>query len=147
MPGENQPMNGVFPVTGWALDDEVVTKIEIVVDGLVVGGANPASTGRTSMHRFPSHPGAEYAGFVRMLNTTELINGVHTVAVRVTDNEGAVRVIGRRFVQTFNTAYNLPPFGGIDWPIPNHIMYAVGCDDPGGWSTPTLRGTSGRRSW
>ncbi len=136
MPGEDQPMNGVFPLTGWALDDEVVTKIEIVVDGLIVGGANSGIHRPDIMHRFPSHPGAEYAGFIRMLNTTELVNGMHTVAVRLTDNEGAVRVVGRRFVQTFNTAYNLPPFGGIDWPIPNHIMYAVGCDEPGDWSAP-----------
>ncbi|MEN8163584.1 MAG: hypothetical protein ABFS37_05600, partial [Acidobacteriota bacterium] len=46
------------------------------------------------------------------------------------------KVIGRRFVQTFNTAYNLPPFGGIDWPLPNHIMYGDGCDDPTNVSTP-----------
>ena len=66
-----------------------------------------------------------------MLNTTVLQNGVHSVAIRLTDDEGASRIIGRRFVQTFNTGYNLPPFGGIDWPISNHILYAKGCGLPG----------------
>jgi hypothetical protein len=87
-------------------------------------------------HRFPDHPDAPYAGFVRMLNTTVFTNGVHSVSIRITDDDGTSRVIGRRFVQTFNTGYNLPPFGNIDEPIPNHIMYAKGCSDPGGWSTP-----------
>jgi hypothetical protein len=136
MPGEDQPMNGVFPVTGWALDDGSVEDVEILVDGLVVGSA-VTGIHRPDVHnRFPWHPDAEYAGFVRMLNTTEMTNGVHVIAVRLRDNEGATRMIGRRFVQTFNVGYNLPPFGGIDWPIANHYMYAIGCDDPGGWSSP-----------
>jgi hypothetical protein len=62
-----------------------------------------------------------------MLNTTVLNNGIHVMAVRVVDNEGASRVIGRRFVQTFNTGSNLPPFGEIDWPVDNHVMSADGC--------------------
>lgn len=135
-PGENQPMNGVFPISGWALDDGNVTAIEVVVDGYTVGHAVSGIHRPDIANRFPSHPGSEYAGFIRMLNTTELTNGVHTVAVRLFDDQGASRVIGRRFVQTLNTGYNLPPFGGIDWPIPNHIMFAKGCNDPANWSTP-----------
>ncbi len=136
MPGENQPMNGVFPMIGWALDDSEIVKIELMVDGLIVGPVNHGIHRPDIAYRFPSHPGAEDAGFIRMFNTTDLTNGVHTVAIRLTDNEGMVKVIGRRFVQTFNTAYNLPPFGGIDWPLPNHIMYGDGCDDPADVSTP-----------
>ncbi len=135
-PGENQPMNGIFPMTGWALDDSEVAKIEVLVDGLIVGPVNTRTHRPDIAHRFPAHPGAEDAGFIRMLNTTEMTNGVHTVAIRLTDNEGMVRVIGRRFVQTFNAGYNLPPIGGIDWPLPNHIMFGDGCNDPADVSTP-----------
>jgi hypothetical protein len=74
-----------------------------------------------------------------MLNTTVFTNGIHSVSIRITDDDGSSRVIGRRFVQTFNTGYNLPPFGAIDEPIPNHIMFAKGCADPGGYSTPPSR--------
>lgn len=136
MPGSYQPMNGVFPITGWALDDSHIVDVEVMVDGLVVGRAVTGVHRPDIDHRFPWHPDAEYAGWVRMLNTTELTNGVHVLSVRLRDNEGATRVIGRRFVQTFNVGYNLPPFGGIDWPIRNHYMYAPGCQTPGGWSTP-----------
>jgi hypothetical protein len=133
LPGPSQPMNGVFPVTGWVLDDDSIDNVmvEILVDGLVVGNANTGIDRPDIKHRFPSHPDAAYAGFVRMLNTTDFANGVHSVSVRVSDADGGSRIVGRRFVQTFNTGYNLPPFGGIDWPISNHIMYAKGCDfDP-----------------
>ena len=138
LPGSNQPMNGVFPITGWALDDESIDYVEIMVDGLAMGNAVTGIHRPDVAHRFPSDPDAEDAGFVRMLNTTDLNNGIHVIAVRVVDNEGASRVIGRRFVQTFNTGGNLPPFGGIDWPIADHVMYADGCElvdgEPPPWS-------------
>lgn len=135
LPGENQPMNGVYPVTGWALDDGSIAKIEVLIDGVSDAVYGTAGVHRPDIsYRFPTHPGAEYAGFIRMFNTSTLTNGVHSIAIRLTDNQGAVRVIGQRFVQTFNTAYNLPPFGGIDWPEPDHIMYSDACWIPGGYS-------------
>jgi hypothetical protein len=136
LPGENQPMNGVFPVTGWALDDSEIQFIEVVVDGVSVGNAVTGIHRPDIFHRFPSNPDAEYSGFVKMLNTTQWANGIHVLAIRLVDDDNVSRVIGTRYVQTMNVAYNLPPFGAIDWPIPNHIMYAKGCFDPGGWSIP-----------
>ncbi len=127
LPGTNQPMNGVFPVTGWVIDDETVEYVEVLVDGQAVGNAVLGVHRPDIAHLFPTDPDAEYAGFIRMLNTTVLNNGIHILAVRAVDNEGSSRIIGRRFVQTFNTGSNLPPFGGIDWPIANHVMYGDGC--------------------
>ena len=97
LPGFNQPMNGVFPVTGWALDDGEIEDVEMMVDGLAWAtryGVHRPDIG----NRFPSHPDAAYAGFVRMLNTTVFNNGVHIISVRVIDAEGGSRVVGRRFV-------------------------------------------------
>ncbi len=136
LPGKDQPMSGVFPVTGWALDDSEVTFVEVMVDGVSVGNAATGMHRPDIMHQYPSHPAAKYAGWVKMLNTTHWANGIHVLAVRLVDDDGISRVIGTRYVQTFNVAYNLPPFGAIDWPISNHIMYAKGCSDPGGWSSP-----------
>ncbi|MEE4272813.1 MAG: hypothetical protein V2I67_14155 [Thermoanaerobaculales bacterium] len=136
LPGESQPMSGVFPVTGWALDDSAVQFVEILVDGLSVGNAV------TGIHRpdigqmYPSHPDAANAGFVKMLNTTHWANGIHVLSVRLVDDSGSSRVIGTRYVQTSNVSYNLPPFGAIDWPISDHVMYAKGCQDPAGFSYP-----------
>jgi hypothetical protein len=135
-PFENQPMSNVFPVTGWVLDEGTIEDIEIMVDGLVVGHAVTGIHRPDIGNRFPSHPGANYAGFIRMLNTSEIINGIHILSVRVRDNEGATRVIGRRYVQVSNTGYNLPPFGGLDWPISNHIMLSQACSVEAGVSLP-----------
>ncbi len=149
LPGTNQPMNGVFPVTGWVIDDETVDYVEVLVDGLAVGNAVLGVHRPDIAHLFPTDPDAEYAGFIRMLNTTVLNNGIHILAVRAVDNEGSSRVIGRRFVQTFNTGSNLPPFGAIDWPIANHVMFADGCrtgrrrpSRPGPAMSTTTRTTS-----
>jgi hypothetical protein len=136
LPGTNQPMNGVFPVTGWVIDDETVDYVEVLVDGLAVGNAVLGVHRPDIAHLFPTDPDAEYAGFIRMLNTTSLNNGIHILAVRAVDNEGSSRVIGRRFVQTFNTGSNLPPFGAIDWPIANHVMFADGCEPVDGVLPP-----------
>ncbi len=136
LPGFNQPMNGVFPVTGWALDDGSIAYVEVMVDGLAMGNAVTGVRRPDIANRFPGNPDAEFAGFTRMLNTTVLNNGIHVLAVRVVDNEGASRVVGRRFVQVFNTGGNLPPFGKIDWPIADHVMFADGCQDVGGVIPP-----------
>ena len=137
LPGPAQPMDSVFPVTGWALDDGEVTKVEILVDGQVVGGAELGIPRPDVQNRFPSNPDAASSGFVRMLNTTKFTNGVHTLAVRLWDDEGASRVIGQRFVQVFNNGRNLAPFGRIEWPIENHYI-GVYCDTLGEypWSAP-----------
>jgi len=136
LPGEDQPMSGVFPVTGWALDDSGIRFVEILVDGLSVGNAVTGVHRPDIAHIYPSHPDAGNAGFVRMLNTTHWANGIHVLSVRLVDDDNVSRVIGTRYVQTFNVSYNLPPFGAIDWPISNHTMYAKGCTDPAGWSHP-----------
>ncbi|MCK5376058.1 MAG: hypothetical protein KAJ97_03185 [Acidobacteria bacterium] len=140
LPGTNQPMNGVFPITGWALDDSEVVFVEILVDGLAMGNAVTGRHRPDILHRFPSNLDAEYSGFVRMLNTTVLPNGIHVIAVRVMDDEGASRVIGRRFVQTFNTGSNLPPFGEINWPIADATMQTTGCNPTGTGGDPPWSG-------
>jgi len=135
-PGANQPMNRVFPVTGWALDDSSVAKIEVLIDGEIRGEANSGVSRPDISSRFPSNSNAGEAGFYFNLNTAKLVNGVHTLAIRLTDDEGAVRVIGHRFVHVFNSDSNLAPFGEVEWPPANHIMYADVCNTPGGWSSP-----------
>jgi len=138
LPGPAQPMDSVFPVTGWALDDGMVTSVEILIDGEVAGNAELGMPRPDVHNRYPDAPNSATAGFVRMFNTSTLTNGVHTLAVRIWDDQGASRVIGRRFVQVFNNGRNLAPFGRIEWPISDHYMYITGCTNPGGWSGSDL---------
>jgi hypothetical protein len=134
LPRPNQPMSGVFPISGWALDDVAVEDVDIEIDGAAWGETVMGIHRPDIYNRFPDVPGSEYAGWIYNINTTALTNGVHTLTVRLRDGDGATRVIGHRLVQVFNVGYNLAPFGEIEWPLPDHYMFAVGCYTPGGWS-------------
>ncbi len=133
-PGEGQAMNGVFPIMGWALDDGSVVQVEVTVDGQAYGDAVQGIHRPDVGNRFPTVTGSDYAGFLYNINTSKLSNGVHTIGVRLWDDEGASRLVGQRRVQVFNNWANLAPFGKIEWPLPDHIAYAVGCSQSGQWS-------------
>lgn len=135
-PGESQPMNGVFPIMGWALDDDGIEMVEIDVDGLTYSSAIYGIHRPDIHNRFPTIDEAEYSGFLYNLNTSKLTNGVHTLSVRLWDTKGMSRVIGRRQVSVFNNWANLVPFGEIDYPPPDHVMFGVGCSNPTGPSAP-----------
>ncbi len=131
---------------GWAIDDGVcpagsaqakcgVDHIDILVDGQIVAGAvccnvpgqpgsgssaGSATFGSTRpdvQAAFPDVPDSLYSGWAANIDTTQFINGLHTITARVTDGQGVSRVIGSRTVQTDNASLNLHPFGAIDSPL------------------------------
>jgi hypothetical protein len=129
---------GSFPVTGWALDDVDVDHVDFLVDGRIVAGAvgrgEPSSaiygTTRPDVQAaFPDVPNSLYSGFTANIDTTQLINGIHVLSVRATDNEGASRDLGSRTVQVINNGQNLAPFGAIDFPLDKASLF---CSQIGG---------------
>ncbi|HEX4438707.1 MAG TPA: hypothetical protein VH854_01465 [Thermoanaerobaculia bacterium] len=129
---------GSFPVTGWALDDVEVDHVDFLVDGLIMAGAvgrgEPSSaiygTTRPDVQAaFPDVPNSLYSGFTANIDTTQLINGLHVLSVRVTDNEGASRDIGERTIQVNSIGQNLAPFGAIDFPLDKASLF---CSSIGG---------------
>jgi len=133
-PERNGTMNGVYPIQGWALDDGSVTRVQVVVDGGAYGEAVMGVHRPDVANRFPGVSSAEYAGFIYNINTARLTNGVHVIGIRLWDDQGASRLIGQRRVQVFNNDRNLAPFGRIEYPMPNHTIFATGCWQGGGWS-------------
>lgn len=130
--------NGSFPVSGWAVDDHEVARVDILVDGRIVAGAVGSGEPSTAIYgttrpdvaaAFPDVPLALYSGFSANINTTQFINGLHVVSVRATDNEGASRDLGSRTVQIINNGSNLPPFGQIDFPLDKASLF---CSTIGG---------------
>ena len=129
---------GSFPVTGWALDDVEVDHVDFLVDGQIMAGAvgrgDPSSaiygTTRPDVQAaFPDVPNSLYSGFQANIDTTQLINGLHVLSVRVTDNEGASRDIGERTIQVNSIGQNLAPFGAIDFPLDKASLF---CSSIGG---------------
>jgi hypothetical protein len=126
--------NGSFPVSGWALDDQDVDHIDFLMDGQIVAGSVGRGLPSTAIYgttrpdvaaAFPDVFNSLYTGFQANIDTTKLINGVHQLAVRVTDNQGASRVIGTRTVQVINNGANLPPFGQIDFPLDKSSLFCT----------------------
>ena len=122
--------SGSFPVTGWAVDDQDVDHIDFLVDGQVVAGAvgrglpgtaNFGSPRPDVYAAFPDFPGPApkslFSGFIANIDTTRFLNGLHTITVRATDNQGLSALIGTRTVQIENNGGNLAPFGRIDFPL------------------------------
>ncbi len=122
-------VSGAIPVTGWALDDIQVTKVEIwrdpvlsagevdslyyIGDGLFVEGARPdIETG------YPDYPFNYTAGWGYMLLTNFLPNqgnGTYKLYAIATDKDGHVVTLGTKTI-TCDNAHAVKPFGTIDTP-------------------------------
>jgi hypothetical protein len=133
-PSAVEGTDGPFPVSGWAIDDEDVDHIDFLMDGGIVAGAVGRGLPSTAIYgttrpdvaaAFPDVPNSLYSGFQANIDTSTLINGVHLLSVRVTDNRGASRVIGTRTIQVINNGANLAPFGQIDFPLDKSSLFCT----------------------
>ncbi|MGH9440675.1 MAG: hypothetical protein ACRD16_00205 [Thermoanaerobaculia bacterium] len=153
-PATTEGFDSSHPVSGWAIDDGVcpagsaearcgVDHIDILVDGQIVAGAvccnvpgtpSSGSSAGTALYgstrpdvqaTFPDVPDSLYSGWIANIDTTQLINGLHTISARVTDGQGVSRVIGSRIVQTDNASLNLHPFGQVDYPLDESTIPSV----------------------
>src|SRR5215216_1006760 len=73
--------SGLMALTGWALDDNGVLALDVLVDGGVAGRANYGRARAGVSARFPGFPDSGLPGFGFLLDTTHYLNGLHTVAV------------------------------------------------------------------
>jgi len=136
--GSTDYVSGVYPVTGWVLDDHAVRKtvaadgsiradIEVMVDGKVVGQAIYPLPRPDVANAHPDVPGAMNSGFLMNLDTASFTNGTHTIAVRAWDDQSANSILGSATVSINNTYATLGPIGKIDWPMANGYLYSTGC--------------------
>ncbi len=140
---------GSFPVAGWAIDDVDVARVDFLVDGGIVAGAVGRGEPSTAYYgstrpdvaaAFPDVPLALYSGFIANIDTSQFINGIHVISVRVTDVDGASREIGTRRVQIVNAGQNLVPFGRIDFPLDKASLFCT--TSAGGCPSPCTPGTT-----
>lgn len=107
---------GTIPLHGWALDDNGVAAVDILVDGLVVGRALYGRTRPGVTSQFPGFPDSAAPGFAFQLDSTRFLNGLHTVAARVVSDTGEIRNLSSLTLQFTNLTHNLVPFGAIEFP-------------------------------
>jgi hypothetical protein len=123
--GGNNAGDGVIPLQGWALDDDGVLYVDILVDGAVAGRANLGRSRPRVALEFPGYPDSAHAGFAFQLDTTHYLNGLHTVTARVKSKSGEVVTLNSRTFEFLNTTHNLAPFGAIDFPNVNAELFGT----------------------
>lgn len=118
---------GVLPLHGWALDDDGVAAVDVVVDGLVAGRADYGRSRPGVANSYPGYPDSAAAGFAFELDTTHYLNGLHTVTARVRSDTGEVVNLAPRVLEFTNLTHNLVPFGIIDFPNEDAELHGT-CD-------------------
>jgi len=119
--------SGLVSVTGWALDDDGVRAVDILVDGVPAGRALYGANRPGVTRQFPSYPDADAAGFAMQIDSTRYLNGSHTVDAMVTSETGERRFLNSVRVEFLNTTHLLAPFGEIEFPRPSAELYGT-CD-------------------
>jgi len=119
--------SGSFPVSGWALDTDGIAKVEVLIDNGVVQNAMYGDPRPDVANTIADWPDALYSAFIANVDTTRIEDGVHALDVRATDRNGLSRLIGRRTVQIFNEGALLKPFGYIDEPKRDAVLYGTRC--------------------
>ncbi len=126
---------GVLPMTGWALDDDGIARVDYFVDGVFEGLADYGQNNPVVDALYPGYPDGAQNGFGFFLDTTHFSNALHTVTARVTSNTGEQVELNPFVLQVNNTTWNLVPFGAITYPNASAELFGT-CDlfDP----TPRL---------
>ena len=131
---------GLLPITGWALDDDGVERVEFYVDGLIAGLADFGRNRPDVELVFPGYPDGALVGFGFFLDSTLYANDLHQISARVTSNSGEVSWLNTITIQINNNTSNQEPFGAITFPNPSSELYGTcDLDDP----TPRLSVVSG----
>jgi Bacterial Ig domain len=89
-PAAGSKLSGATPVSGWAVDDVKVSRVEILIDGAVDGTAHYGDPRPDVAAAIPFSP--VDVGFSYSLDTTKYKNGPHTLSVRVTDTSDNLAV-------------------------------------------------------
>ncbi|HEX8252266.1 MAG TPA: hypothetical protein VF846_03880 [Thermoanaerobaculia bacterium] len=124
-------VSGAFPVLGWAADLDGIQRIEVLMDDAILQGAMHGDPRPDVGATFPDFPGAMFSGYVANIDSTRMENGVHTLQVRAVDRLGVSTLIGRRTVQVINNDNFLRPFGFVDEPQRDAVLYGTGCGADG----------------
>lgn len=119
--------SGSFPVQGWATDTDGVAAVDVYVDGGILQAAVYGDARPDVFNTYPDFPASLYSAFIANIDSTRLTDGVHLLEVKATDRNGLSRLIGSRQIQVFNEEANLKPFGYIDEPKRDAVLYGTLC--------------------
>jgi hypothetical protein len=85
-PTAGQTLTGKVPISGWVFDDNAVSRIEVQVDGNVVGTASHGQPRPDVASVFPNS--SPNTGYFFTLDTSRYSNGPHVIGVNAVDAAG-----------------------------------------------------------
>jgi len=97
-PRKDVTISGSYPISGWFLDPAGVAAIKVLIDGEVKGEAVYGESRPDISLKFPDYKNSN-AGFRYELDTSQLTEGVHTVAIMVTGQDRAEHQLEERTFQ------------------------------------------------
>jgi beta-N-acetylglucosaminidase len=125
-PTASSTVRGITNVRGWFLDGSGVDKVEVLVDGNVIGQAEYGLPRPDVLNAYPEYENAN-AEYQFALDTKKLTNGYHSLTVQATGKSGKITVLRTISINV----QNLPAIGWMDSPVANS----------------TISGTTSIRGW
>jgi Bacterial Ig domain len=129
---------GSFPVNGWAIDTDGIRAIEVLIDGGIIQSGLYGDQRPDVAASYPDLATGMFSGWVANVDTTRIQNGVHLLEVRAVDNQGMSTMLGRRQVQVINNDLFLKPFGYVDEPQRDAVLFGE-CTDQQVIVSPPVR--------
>jgi hypothetical protein len=103
-PGQGETVSGTITSFGWALTPGTAvvpldgSTIAVYADGVPIGSPTAYGLARADIDSlFPGYTNTGHAVGYRVIDTTALANGLHTLAWVVTDSQGRADGIGSRY--------------------------------------------------
>lgn len=110
---DNNTVNGTLVVNGWFMDENSISKVDILVNGTTAGTAVIGDSRPDVYAAFKNLPyDSQNAGFHYGLDTTTLANGTYNLEVIATNSKG-IQISMNKTV----TINNLAAIGCIDSPV------------------------------
>ncbi|MDQ1000803.1 beta-N-acetylglucosaminidase [Neobacillus niacini] len=122
-PVTGSTVNGTATVRGWFLDGSGVSKVEVLVDGNVVGQAQYGGS-RSDVLKYYQEYQNSNGGYEFSLNTVNFSNGIHNITVRSTATNGTTTQLKGVNVNIQNLI-NMPGIGYIDSPTASSIVNGI----------------------
>ncbi len=142
VPLDGVTVSGYVQISGFALNGNEISSLDVFIDGTAeVNRVTSASNVKIGLPRpdviqaFPQYVGtaAGSPGFQASFRAANYANGVHTINIRVTDVTGCCYFLAPRSVTIDNTR-NQPPFGALDYPLPDSAPDSSGVLPVVGWA-------------
>ncbi|HEX7578722.1 MAG TPA: hypothetical protein VF580_01890, partial [Thermoanaerobaculia bacterium] len=142
VPVEGALVSGYVRVSGFALDGNLVSNVDLFIDGTAdqnqvtaPGGANINLPRADVIQAFPAYAGTAGSdpGWEMSFRAANYSNGFHTLLVRITDVTGCCYFLAPRTVRIDN-GRNQAPFGAVDFPKAEGSVQANGVLEVAGWA-------------